>query len=138
MPILDDPRWPHHHVFSKGNPAAERGTRAVMWITAVMMMVEILAGWWFNSMALLADGWHMSSHAVAIGLSAFAYAAARRYATDPRFAFGTWKIEILGGFASAIFLLGVAAMMVFASVERILSPQPIHYQEAIVVAVLGL
>jgi cation diffusion facilitator family transporter len=75
---------------------------------------------------------------VAIGLSAFAYSAARRYAHDARFAFGTWKIEILGGFASAIFLLGVAALMVFGSVERILSPQPIQYQEAIAIAVLGL
>jgi cation diffusion facilitator family transporter len=110
----------------------------VMWITAIMMVVEIVAGWWFNSMALLADGWHMSSHAFAIGLSAFAYGAARRYAQDPRFAFGTWKIEILGGFASAIFLLGVAAMMVFGSVERLWSPQPIHYQDAIIVAVVGL
>jgi len=130
--------WTHHHVFDEGSHAAERGTRTVMWITAAMMVVEIVSGWWFNSMALLADGWHMSSHAVAIGLSAFAYAAARRYAHDPRFAFGTWKIEILGGFASSIFLLGVAALMVVGSVERILSPQPIHYQEAIVIAVLGL
>jgi cation diffusion facilitator family transporter len=130
--------WTHEHVFDRGNLAAERGTRAVMWITAAAMIVEIVAGWWYNSMALLADGWHMSSHAVAIGLSAFAYAAARRYAHDPRFAFGTWKIEILGAFASAIFLLGIAAMMVFASVERILSPQPIHYQEAMIVAALGL
>jgi cation diffusion facilitator family transporter len=128
----------HNHVFNEGNPAAERGTRAVMWITAAMMMVEIAAGWWFNSMALLADGWHMSSHAFAIGLSAFAYSAARRYSADPRFAFGTWKIEILAGFASAIFLLGVAGMMVFGSVERLFSPQPIHYQEAIIVAVIGL
>ena len=103
-----------------------------------MMVIEIIAGWWFNSMALLADGWHMSSHAVAIGLSAFAYAAARRYARDPRFTFGTWKIEVLGGFASAIFLLGVAALMVAGSIERILSPQAIHYQEAMIVAVLGL
>src|SRR5882724_2986 len=126
--------WTHDHVFEESNPAAERGTRAVMWITAAMMIVEIAAGLWFNSMALLADGWHMSSHAVAIGLSAFAYAAARRYAVDPRFAFGTWKIEVLGGFASAIFLLGVAALMVFGSVERIFSPQPIHYKEAMIVA----
>lgn len=138
MPINDISPWTHEHVFDVSSHAAERGTRAVMWITAVMMVIEIVAGWRFNSMALLADGWHMSSHAVAIGLSAFAYAAARRYARDPRFAFGTWKIEILGGFASAIFLLGVAVMMVFGSVERILSPQPIHYQDAIVVAVVGL
>ena len=132
------PDWSHNHAFDTGNPRAERGTRWVMWITAAMMVVEIVAGWWFNSMALLADGWHMSSHAVAIGLSAFAYTAARRYATDPRFAFGTWKIEILGGFASAIFLLGIAALMVFGSLERLLSPQPIHYREAIIVAILGL
>jgi len=130
--------WTHSHVFDPGSHAAERGTKAVMWITAVMMVVEIWAGWWFNSMALLADGWHMSSHAVAIGLSAFAYAAARRYAQDSRFAFGTWKIEILAGYTSALFLLGVAAMMVFASVERILAPQTIHFPEAIAVAVVGL
>lgn len=128
----------HDHVFDDGNLLAERSTWGVMWITAVTMVVEIGAGWWFNSMALLADGWHMSSHAFAIGLSALAYAAARRYAKDARFAFGTWKIEILGGFASAIFLLGVALMMVVSSVERMLSPQPIHYQEAIAVAILGL
>ncbi len=128
----------HEHLFNEGNRAAERGTRAVMWITLAMMAVEIAAGLGFNSMALLADGWHMSSHAVAIGLSAFAYAAARKYSRDSRFAFGTWKIEVLGGFASAIFLLGVAAMMVFGSVERILAPQPIHYAEALVVAVVGL
>jgi cation diffusion facilitator family transporter len=109
-----------------------------MWITLVMMVVEIVAGMWFNSMALLADGWHMSSHALAIGLSAFAYAAARKYSTDARFAFGTWKIEILGGFASAILLLGVAAMMVYGSVERILAPQGIHYAEAMLVAAVGL
>jgi cation diffusion facilitator family transporter len=130
--------WIHDHVFDHGSQAAERGTRLVMWITALTMVVEIVAGWWFNSMALLADGWHMSSHAVAIGLSAFAYAAARRYASDPRFAFGTWKIEILAGFASAIFLLGVAALMVVGSVERLFSPQAIQYKEAIFIAVLGL
>lgn len=129
---------PHNHSFHNVNPSAERGTRAVMWITAAMMVVEIVAGWGFNSMALLADGWHMSSHAFAIGLSAFAYAAARHYATDPRFAFGTWKIEILAGFASAIFLLGVAAVMVFGSVERLFSPQTIHYQEALIVGIVGL
>ena len=130
--------WTHDHVFDEGNPAAEKGTRLVMIITALMMVVEIVAGWWFNSMALLADGWHMSSHAAAIGLSALAYTAARRYAGDHRFAFGTWKIEVLAGFARAIFLLGVALLMVVASVERIFSPQPIHFTEAIIVAVAGL
>jgi cation diffusion facilitator family transporter len=138
MQAQDIPYRAHDHIFEQSNPLAERSTRLVMWITAVMMVVEIGAGWWYNSMALLADGWHMSSHAVAIGLSAFAYASARRYARDARFAFGTWKIEILGGFASAIFLLGVAALMVFGSLERILSPQAIQYKEAIAIAVLGL
>jgi len=95
-------RWTHDHAFNGGDAGAERSTWIVMWITAAAMLVEIAAGWWFNSMALLADGWHMSSHAVAIGLSAMAYATARRYAGDVRFTFGTWKIEILGGFASAI------------------------------------
>lgn len=130
--------WTHDHIFNEANEAAEKSTRLVMWITASMMLIEITAGWWFNSMALLADGWHMSSHAVAIGLSAFAYAAARKYANDSRFAFGTWKIEVLAGFTSAIFLLGVAAMMVIGSIERLLSPEIIHYQEAIIVGVLGL
>jgi cation diffusion facilitator family transporter len=130
--------WKHNHVFDTGNPAAEKGTRLVMWITLAMMVIEIVAGYVFNSMALLADGWHMSSHALAIGLSAFAYAAARRYSSDPRFAFGTWKIEILAGYTSAIFLVGVAGSMLFQSVERILAPEPIHYAEALVVAAIGL
>ncbi|MCY1210764.1 Cadmium, cobalt and zinc/H(+)-K(+) antiporter [compost metagenome] len=130
--------WTHTHAFDAGNRAAERGTRLVMAITAATMVVEIAAGLWFNSMALLADGWHMSSHALAIGLSAFAYAAARRYAGDRRFAFGTWKIEVLAGFASAVFLLGIAALMAAGSVERLFSPQDIHYREAMAVTALGL
>ncbi len=131
-------RWAQRHDYAVGNAAAERGTRLVLWITLATMLLEIVAGWWFNSMAVLADGWHMSSHALAIGLAALAYAAARKYAADPRFAFGTWKIEILGGYTSAIVLLGVAAAMVFGSIERLLAPQPIHYLEAMVVAVIGL
>jgi len=130
--------WMHDHAFDSNSEAAERSTRLVMWITLVMMAVEIFAGWAFNSMSLLADGWHMSSHALAIGLSAMAYATARTYAKDQRFAFGTWKIEILAGFASALFLLGVALIMVIGSLERIISPQAIQYEEAIVVGVLGL
>ena len=138
MPTRDLNAWRHGHVFDSGNAAGERGTRLVMWLTAAMMGVEITAGWFYNSMALLADGFHMSSHTVAIGLSALAYAAARRHAQDTRFAFGTWKIEVLGGFASAIFLLVVVALMIYGSVERLLKPEPIHYQEAMLVAVLGL
>ena len=138
MHTHDLSRWQHKHVFDSGNHLAERGAKAVMWITLAMMVVEITGGWWFNSMALLADGWHMSSHALALGLSAFAYGAARRYAHDPRFAFGTWKIEILAGYTSAILLACVAVLMIAGSIERLLSPQTIHYQEAIVVASVGL
>ena len=138
MHTPDLAEWRHEHVFDSGNIAGERSALRVMWITAGMMAVEIAAGWFFNSMALLADGFHMSSHAVAIGLSAFAYATARRHAHDPRYAFGTWKIEVLGGFASAIFLLGVVALMVYGSIERLFRPEPIHYQEAMGIAVIGL
>ena len=138
MHTHDLSKWQHDHVFDTGNHLAERGAKAVMWITLAMMVIEIAGGWWYNSMALLADGWHMSSHALALGLSAFAYVAARRYARDPRFAFGTWKIEILAGYTSAILLLCVAAVMVFGSVDRLISPKPIHYQEAMLVAAIGL
>ena len=131
-------RWQHSHQFHTSNLGAERKTRLAVWLTAVMMVAEIAGGWFFNSMALLADGWHMSSHALALGLSLLAYAAARRYAADRRFAFGTWKIEILGGYSSALLLLGVAGLMVFQSVERLLTPGPIHYDEAIFIAVIGL
>jgi len=130
--------WRHPHRFDHGNPAAERSARRVMWITLAAMCGEIVGGMAFNSMALLADGWHMATHAFAIGLSAFAYAMARRYAHDSRFAFGTWKIEILAGFTSALFLLGVAAAMVYESVAHLLAPKPIHFTEAMLIAVLGL
>ena len=128
----------HTDVFDTGNPLAERNTRWAIGLTFVTMIAEIAGGWIFNSMALLADGWHMSSHALALGLSAFAYAAARRFSRDPRFAFGTWKIEILAGYTSAIFLVGIAAMMLFQSFERLISPSEIHYDEAIIIAVIGL
>jgi cation diffusion facilitator family transporter len=128
----------HEHVFDRGSAAGERGTRIVLAITTATMLLEIVAGLWFNSMALLADGWHMSSHALAIGLAAYTYATARRHAGDPRFAFGSWKIEILGGFASALFLLLIGALMVVASVQRFLDPQPIRYVEAMGIAAIGL
>jgi cation diffusion facilitator family transporter len=124
--------------FDAGNPLAERGIRRALWLTAVMMVVEITGGWWFNSMAVLADGWHMSSHALALGLSAFAYSLARRQARHRAYAFGTWKVEVLGGYTSALLLLGIAALMVYQSVERLVAPQAIQYEEAIVIAVVGL
>lgn len=139
MTTHDLSRWTHRHDYGGTSSAsAERSTRQVLWITVATMLLEIIAGWCFNSMAVLADGWHMSSHALAIGLSVLAYGAARKYARDPRFAFGTWKIEVLAGYTSALGLLGVAAAMIFGSVERLISPQPIAYAEALTVAVIGL
>jgi cation diffusion facilitator family transporter len=117
---------------------AEVNVRRALWLTVIMMVVEIAGGWWFNSMAVLADGWHMSSHALALGLAAFAYSFARRQAGNRRYAFGTWKVEVLGSYTSAIFLLGIAALMLFQSVARLLAPQAIQYDEAIGIAVAGL
>ncbi|ADR33072.1 cation diffusion facilitator family transporter [Sulfuricurvum kujiense DSM 16994] len=131
-------KWYHSHIFDEGNPLAERNTRIAVALTAFMMVAEIIGGWAYNSMALLADGWHMGTHALALGLSVMAYGAARRYENDKRFAFGTWKIEVLGGYTSAIFLVGVAALMFYESAQRLISPTPIHYGEAIQIAVIGL
>ena len=130
--------WQHSHVFDEGNPLAERNTRWAVALTAIMMVGEIIGGWTYNSMALLADGWHMSSHALALGLSVLAYGAARRFAHDSRFAFGTWKIEVLSGYTSALFLVLVAGLMLYQSAERLIAPTPIHYDQAIVIAIIGL
>jgi cation diffusion facilitator family transporter len=138
MPAPDSAPFTHSHQFNHVDAKAERNTRRVVWITAAMMVVEIVGGYWLNSMALLADGWHMSSHALAMGLSVLAYALARRYAQDGRFAFGTWKIEILGSFSSALLLAVVAALMMFQSLQRLFVPAVIHYDDAILIAVLGL
>ena len=128
----------HNHSFHSGNPLAEKNTVRVVGLTAVMMVVEIAAGWYYNSMALLADGWHMSSHAAALGISALAYVWSRRLQSDSRFCFGTWKIEVLGGYTNAILLAVVAVFMAYESVWRILRPQPIQFDQAILVAGLGL
>lgn len=130
--------WQHTHIFDEGNPLAERNTLLAVVLTAVMMVVEIVGGWRYNSMALLADGWHMSSHALALGLSVIAYAAARRLAGHSRFAFGTWKVEILGGYTSAVLLSLIALLMAYQSVERLISPSVIHYDEAIGIGAVGL
>lgn len=128
----------HSHQFDEGNPLAQKKILFATILTAVMMIFEIVGGWVFNSMALLADGWHMSSHMIALGLAYVAYRAARHYAQDARFSFGTWKIEVLAGYSSAIILMLVAILMVFQSIERIFSPVPIHFNEAIPIAVVGL
>ncbi|ACD61421.1 cation transporter [Xanthomonas oryzae pv. oryzae] len=132
------PHCAQSHTFASANPLAERSTRKAVILTVLMMVVEIVGGWTLNSMALLADGWHMSSHALALGLALFAYRFARQHAGDVRFTFGTWKVEVLGGYTSAILLLGVAGLMAFQSLERLFTPEPIQYQEATVIAVIGL
>ncbi|MFM2287498.1 MAG: hypothetical protein RL684_641 [Pseudomonadota bacterium] len=132
------PTAQHSHQFDEVNPLAERRTRWVVMLTVVFMVVELVGGWLYKSMALLADGWHMSSHAIALGLSVAAYAFARRLRADDRFAFGTWKIEVLGGYTSALILVGVAATMAYESVTRLFNPAGISYDQALVVAVLGL
>lgn len=128
----------HSHSFGNSNRAAEKNTLRTVYITAAMMVIEVIGGYALNSMALLADGWHMSSHALALGLSVAAYALARKLAQDRRFAFGTWKIEVLGGYSSALLLAVVAGLMLVQSVERLFTPSVIHYSEAIAIAVLGL
>jgi cation diffusion facilitator family transporter len=138
MHTMDISRWQHTHNFYSTNRRGERNTRRVIVLTACMMVAEIVAGWMFNSMALLADGWHMSSHVLALGLTAGSYALARRFAADTSFAFGTWKIEVLGGFTSAILLVGIALLMAVESIERLFRPVPIQFDQAIIVAALGL
>lgn len=128
----------HSHIFNEGNPLAEKKTKLAVLLTVIMMIAEISGGYLFNSMALLADGWHMSSHALALGMSVLAYVFARRYSRDIRFTFGTWKIEILGGYTSAVLLVLVAVLMLFQSVERLINPSDIHYNQAISIAILGL
>lgn len=117
---------------------AERRTIWVAGLTALAMVVELVAGYAFDSMALLADGWHMGTHAAAIGLSALAYGMSRRYRRDPRFAFGTWKVEVLASFVSALGLLLAAVTLAVASVQRLIDPQPIQHLQALSVAVAGL
>lgn len=130
--------WRPSHDYRPLESRTERQAWKVVALTGVTMLVEIVAGYAFNSMALLADGWHMASHMLAIGLAAIAYWLARRHARDPRFAFGTWKIEILAGFASALLLLGVVVMMAFESLWRLWQPQQIAFEAALWVAAIGL
>lgn len=131
-------RWQHDHRFHLDHGHGERSTHKVIALTLVMMIVEIGAGLAFGSMALLADGWHMGTHAVALGITALAYHFARRHADNPRFTFGTGKVAELGGFASAVVLAVVAILMAAESLQRLAAPRPIRFNEAIAVAVVGL
>jgi cation diffusion facilitator family transporter len=131
--------WQHDHVFlGQGHERHERRTWLVVGLTAAMMVAEIVGGSIFGSMALVADGWHMSTHAAALAIAALAYRFARRHAHDPRFSFGTGKLGELAGFASAVILGVIALLIGYEAGLRLLRPVPISFDEAILVAVLGL
>ncbi len=129
----------HDHVFlGAAHARSERNVWAVIALTSAMMVAEIAGGAMFGSIALIADGFHMSTHAGALLLAALAYTLARRKADDPRFTFGTGKFGDLAGFTSAIVLGLIAALIVFESIERLLAPKPIAFAQAIPIAMLGL
>lgn len=130
--------WQHNHDFAVIHEKGERRTSQVLIMTAVTMVVEIIAGAMFGSMALLADGWHMGTHVAAFLIALFAYRYAKKHENDPLFTFGTGKVSVLGGFTSAVTLAVVALVMSIESIQRILNPQQIHFNEAIGVAILGL
>jgi cation diffusion facilitator family transporter len=132
-------QWTHEHAFlGAQHDRNERRTWLVVALTAAMMVAEIIGGTLFGSMAVVADGWHMSTHAGALAIAAFAYRFARRHAHDPRFSFGTGKLGELAGFTSAVVLLLVAAFIGYESVARIFAPVAIRYDEALALAVVGL
>src|SRR5271168_5171552 len=129
----------HSHVFlGAGHEQSERKTWAVIWLCGIMMIAEIIGGLLFGSIALVADGMHMSTHAGALLLAALAYSYSRKHANDPRFTFGTGKLGDLAGFTSAIILAMIAILIGYESVSRFFSPVPIHFAEAIPIACLGL
>src|SRR5689334_19217122 len=130
--------WQHDHNFSGDTSSAEKRTRRVVVLTGGMMLIEIVAGYFFHSMALVADGWHMGTHVAAFVLAAVAYSYGRRHAKDPRFTFGTGKVGVLGGFTSAIVLSIIALIIAADSIHRLLVPLAIHFREAIIIAVVGL
>lgn len=131
--------WTHEHVFNQDRKrAGESRTLLIVVITAIMMVIEIVAGVAYGSMALLADGLHMGSHATALGIAVFAYILSRRLASDRRFSFGVGKINSLAGFTSAVLLLGFALLMIAESIDRFINPLAIAFNQALVVAVIGL
>ncbi len=131
--------WRHEHVFlGASHERNERRTWLVVGLTAAMMVAEIVGGLIFGSMALLADGWHMFTHAAALAIAALAYRFARRHARDPRFSFGTGKLGELAGFASAIILWLVAIFIIWESGQRLIDPATIVFEQAIAIAAIGL
>jgi cation diffusion facilitator family transporter len=139
MSMTDIPPAAHNHVFlGEGHEQNERRTWIVIMLCTVMMVAEIIGGMLFGSIALVADGLHMSTHASALLLAALAYSYARRHANDERFSFGTGKLGDLAGFTSAIVLAMIALLIGYEAVTRFIWPVPISFDEAIPIAVLGL
>lgn len=138
MHIHNLEQWQHSHNFLVDRNKAEKRTNIVLLLTIVTMVAEIVAGIAFSSLALLADGWHMATHVTAFAIALFAYRYARSHANNPKYTFGTGKVGVLGGFTSAVVLAVVAFIMVLESVARFFQPQMIQFNEAIVVAVIGL
>jgi cation diffusion facilitator family transporter len=138
MHRVDHSHFRHSHNFVRDFSKGERRTRIVIAITGVMMIVEITAGLLSHSMALLADGWHMSTHVTAFLITALAYYFTRRHSTNAQFSFGAGKIGVLGGFSSAVVLSVVAFLMAGESVHRLFIPLEIHFNEAIGIACVAL
>lgn len=131
-------QWQHDHEFVATETSGEQRTRIVVALTAITMIVEIVAGSVFGSMALLADGWHMGTHVAAFAITLFAYGYARRHAHSGLYSFGTGKVSVLGGFTSAVVLVIVAALMVIESIGRMIDVHAIQFNQAIAVAIIGL
>lgn len=128
----------NEHAFQGNTEKAEKRTMIVMIMTGSMMIIEIIAGSIFKSMALLADGWHMGTHMTAFLIAVIAYYYARKYRSNPRFSFGTGKIGVLGGFSSSLLLIVVAVVIIYESIQRLLNPANIRFTEALIVAIIGL
>jgi len=138
MEKIPEIQWAHSHDFNIDSNDKSTKVKTVFWLTTVIMVLEIAAGTWSGSMALLADGWHMGTHSAAFAIAIFTYWYSKKHAQNKSFSFGTGKVNYLGGFASAVALAIVALVMTIESFQRLIEPQAIHFNEAIFVAIIGL
>lgn len=138
MNFTNSPDWQQSHNFNIEKKSAERKTLIVVVITLITMLAEIIAGWIFGSMALFSDGLHMGTHASALSISLISYILARKLSKDTRYTFGTWKIEILGAYTSALILGFMGLFVLIISIQRFFNPVNINYNYAILVAIIGL
>jgi len=138
MNFTNSPDWQQSHNFNIEKKSAERKTLIVVVITLITMLAEIIAGWIFGSMALFSDGLHMGTHASALSISLISYILARKLSKDTRYTFGTWKIEILGAYTSALILGLMGLFVLIISIQRFFNPVNINYNYAILIAIIGL